>query len=673
MHYDAVVIGGGLSGLTAAALLAKRNLHVAVVDRNAHPGGSCGAFRRGEALIDQGAAMLFGFGQTGFNPHRFVFNVLEEPIDVIRHESMYTMEFAGERIEFTPDLDRFTEDLARVFPSERDTIKRFYADMGRLYHDVIAGTPSFTTPDEMDGKHMLPQIKAHPRSYLKFLRLMNKSVEDLIGHYFTDPRIHQFYDKLCSTYCYTTASETPAVLGAVMFVDNHVGGTYYPAGSTLMLTGALEKVIEEHGGDMLMHCEAVEILFEDEKPCGVAIRKTGDAPEQQIRKRMGDDSPDRICADSVIYSGNVWDLYDKLLPSDRTTRKERAWAKRFVPTAASAVLYLVVKASAIPVDTPPVQMFAEHPEQLNDDEITAYIMSIDDPTLCPPDQHVLTVVGPCFDMVEGLDEQEYANLKRKIARRFLGILESRFPGICDATLHVEVATPRTLQQRAGKYRGAVAGPKQMMGQHMLKRQHTRTRFKGLVCCGESTVMGTGTPTVTISGIAAANALLRDRGLAPYVWEPNLPNYVRDVPRGWSKRANESELTQAARHCLLCEHPACNRTCPIFDVPGIMRRIYTGNLVGARKLAEQGIKTLESGDYVISPTVAVQLAADRIVAQTNPASTSANTNEPVSARMANGRLPSSTLAEVAAFERDCIQARSDQHGTPIAFVVSELLA
>ncbi len=32
--YDAVVIGGGISGLTAASLLAKRGLHVAVVEKS---------------------------------------------------------------------------------------------------------------------------------------------------------------------------------------------------------------------------------------------------------------------------------------------------------------------------------------------------------------------------------------------------------------------------------------------------------------------------------------------------------------------------------------------------------------------------------------------------------------------------------------------------------------
>ena len=652
MRYDAVVIGAGLSGLTAAALMAKRGLRVAVVDRNAHPGGACGAFRRGDALIDQGDAMLFGFGKRGFNPHRFVFNALEEPIDVIRHDSMYAMEFAGRRIEFVADLDRFTDDLAQMFPGERDAIKRFYADMSSLYEDVIIDTPAFTTPDEMDLRQSIPQVKAHPRSYMRFLRLMSKSVANLLGHYFSDKAILQFFDKLCSTYCYTTAAETPAVLGAVMFVDNHVGGTYYPAGSSIMLPGKLEKVIEEHGGDLLMQREAVRIVFERNEPCGIVCRRAerfsqgpNDAGEAPVRREDATRTTEScLFADAIVYSGNVWDLYGRLLPPDKVARRQRAWAENLVPTASSAVLYLVVDADAVSSDALPVEMFAEHPEKLNDDEITAYIMSIDDPSLCAPDEHVLTVVGPCFDVVDDLDETAYAALKERLRLRFLSVLERRFPGISQAVRHAEVATPRTLESYAGKHRGAVAGPKQMMGQHMLKRQRTRTRWRSLLCCGESTVMGTGTPTVTISGIAAANAVLRARGLEPFAWRPGMLDQVRDVPPRASQDVADPRdapggvdrplLHDAARRCLFCEHPSCNRSLPSLDVPGIMRRAYVGNLVGARRLAAAGLASLE----------------------------------------ARGRRHPGELAmAVAELERDCKLAAGGQSPAPIAVVAAELFA
>jgi len=247
MQYDVVVIGAGLSGLAAASLLAKRGVHVGVIDNNYQPGGSCGIFKRNNVIFDQGSAMLYGFGENGFNAHRFVFNCLEEPIDVIKHDLLYCVNFKGRRIMFWADIDLFTEELARVFPSERENIKRFYHDLETMYRHVMVESPSYTTADETDPDEAAKSLLQHPDSYARFLGYLDKSAKDLLAEYFSDPEIFKFFDKLTSTYCYTTVEESPAVLAAVMFVDNHVGGSYYPAGSTLFLPGKLEKSIEENG------------------------------------------------------------------------------------------------------------------------------------------------------------------------------------------------------------------------------------------------------------------------------------------------------------------------------------------------------------------------------------------------------------------------------------------
>ncbi len=571
VRHDVIIIGGGLAGLTAGSLLAKRNLKVAVIDKNYNPGGSCGIFKRSQRVFDQGSAMLYGFGENGFNSHRFVFNCLEEPIDMIKHDLLYCVNYEGKRIRFWPNVERFVQELTEVFPLEKEGIRRFYNDMGKMYQHIMVETPTYTTADETDKKAALKSVFRHPASYIRFLGYLNKSARSLLEKYFKTPQIFNFFDKLTSTYCYSTVEESPAVLAAVMFIDNHIGGSYYPAGSTLFLPGKLEKVIEENNGDMVLEKEVVQILFDHQKPSGVLLND-GSTME----------------ANDIIYSGTVWNLYEKLLPEKYTTMKRRIWAKNLVPTYPSVVLYTVVDRNIIPKDTQPIEMLVGKPHQIDESEVTAYIFSIDDYTLCGEDEHIVMAIGPTFEKWDSLNKIEYLEKKQKEKERLITVLEKRFPGFSQGIRYIELATPKTVERYTMKNGGAVAGPKQMLGQHMFKRLHTRTEWKNLFCCGESTVMGTGTPTVTTSGIAAANAVLKKYKKAPYVYQKDQENYVRiiDKPVTRDKLFSEypedvKQIMHEAMRCRYCEHPACTKK-ELTNIRGIMRRVSVGNFVGAKK-------------------------------------------------------------------------------------------
>lgn len=574
MEYDVIIIGAGLSGLTAASLLSKRDFKVAVIDQAYQPGGSCGIFKRGDVTFDQGSAMLYGFGEAGFNAHRFVFNCLEEPIDMLRHDLLYAVNFESERIRFWPDVAQFVEELSRVFPGEKDAIRRFYKDMLRLYENVMVGNQTYTTADETDPKVALKNLLKHPLSYIRFLSYLNKSAKSLLESYFSDPAIFHFFDKMTSTYCYATVEEAPAVMAAVMFIDNHVGGSYYPAGSTLFLPGKLEKVIEEHGGDMFLEEEVDRILFQDDKPVGVQL--------------VGGQ---KLYAKDIIYSGNVWQLYGRLIPEEYSTDKQRAWAKSLEPTYPSVVLYGVIDREIIPEETAAIEMLVGNPQVLDESEVTLYLLSLDDRTLCAEDEHTVMAVGPSFIDWDSLDKTDYLARKDAEIERLMSVLDRRFPGIKDRFRYTELATPKTLERYNRKYRGAVAGPKQMLGQHMLKRLRTRTKFDNLFCCGESTVMGTGTPTVTVSGVSAANAVLKKYDREPYVYEPDRPDMIRFVEKPVTKNQlyatypeDEKAVMHQAMRCRFCEYPTCARRQEA-DIGGIMRRVAVGNFVGAAKLLD----------------------------------------------------------------------------------------
>lgn len=578
MRPSAIIIGSGLSGLAAASLLAKRGISVTVIEHAFKPGGSCGVFKRDGAIFDQGAAMMYGFGKRGFNSHRFIFDCLEEPIDVIKNEALYDVHYKGHKIRFHRDIDKYIDELAKVFPAERENLRRFYADMKVLYNDVIANEPNFTTPDRTDRKEALKQVLKHPVSYIKFLTYLNRSTESVLRKYFKDEAILAYFNKLTSTYCYTDVSETPAVFAAVMFVDNHTGGSFYPKGSTIFVPGKLEKSIEEHGGVMLYEKTVERIIVENKRAKGVIL-----------------DDGTKLSADAVIYSGTVWSLYGKLLKDAPVPASRRKWAAGLKASYPSVLLYSIVKKEAIPEGTGPITLFSTDAEQLDDSEVTVYIFSIADPSICPPDCHVVTAIGPTYKKWPAIADRyqalaEYRKLKAEEEERLLTLLEGKFPGFRSKVVHKEVSTPLSIERYTMKNRGSVAGPLQSMGQHMFRRLHINSEFAGLYYCGESTIMGTGTPTVTVSGISAANAMLKDLGMEEFKYREGMTDFVREHAPGKisdqeSVGSDEAvKLDKLAARCEYCERPACMSGIGL-DIRGINRRLTVGNVFGASKIAK----------------------------------------------------------------------------------------
>ncbi|WP_291706982.1 FAD-dependent oxidoreductase [Clostridium sp.] len=576
--YDVIIIGAGLSGLTAAALLAKRNLKVCLVEAQYKPGGSCGIFKRGDVVFEQGAAMIYGFNDKGFSPHRFVFNALEEPIDILKHDALYAINFGEHRIIFHEDIDKFIEELVKVFPKERENFKRFYSDLSKRYLKIIAEDPKFTTPDAMKKEKGLKSLLKHPIEYIRFLGYMNKNTESILKKYFKDPEVFNLFDKLTSTYCYTNVKETPAILSSIMFVDNHFGGSYYPAGSTLNLVGKLEKVIEEHKGEIIYNREVEKIIVENNTATKVQI-----------------DNGELLSAKYIINSGNVWNLYNKLLKYD-TTIEIKSLVNNLEPSYPSVVIFALVKKEVIPKGTLPIEMLIADKDRLDEGEITVYILSIDDKTLCNEEYHTIMAIGPSFRIwpkgfKNNYKTEEYKGMKEIEKNRMLNVLEKRFPGFKEGLCHVEISTPTTLNRYVLKEGGSVAGPKQKLGQHMLKRLKTQSHIKNLYNCGESTVMGTGTPAVTISGISAANLILRDLKLEEFEYKEGMKNYVNIVKKPFQysqvkigKNEKEDKVAKLALECEFCEKPLCERKCPYkISIRDINRRVAVGNFYGAKRI------------------------------------------------------------------------------------------
>ena len=59
-------------------------------------------------------------------------------------------------------------------------------------------------------------------------------------------------------------------------------------------------------------------------------------------------------------------------------KKSRKWANSLVPTYPSLVFYALVEDSVIPEDTLPIEMLISNTKEIDENEITLYILGKDD-------------------------------------------------------------------------------------------------------------------------------------------------------------------------------------------------------------------------------------------------------------------------------------------------------
>lgn len=485
-----VVVGGGVGGLVAAALLAHQGLRVTLVERAAELGGKLRVARVDGQSIDTG-------------PTVFTLRPLFESVFEACGESLADQL----PLQQLPLLARHawpdgaTLDLSADFEASADAIGRFAgASAAQGFRDYSARARQIH--DALESTYMRA---SRPMPWSLLLRAGWRGLPDMLRispfarlwteqqRWLRDPKLQQLFGRY-ATYCGSSPFQAPATLMLVAHTERL--GVWSVDGGMNRVAQALAAIARARGADLRCSAPVARILVSRGRARGV--------------KLVGGEV---IEADAVVFNGDSAALSQGLL-GDAVTRAAPATTP--AQRSLSAITWAgVARSRGFEMDRHSVFFsddYAAEFRQLAAGRLpttpTVYLCAQDRGTgqPAPPDgERVLALVNaPATADGRGLPPEEIEACEQTtfahLARCGLQIAWSpRGP---------QRTTPAEFQARFPGSGGALYGRATHGWMASFQRPGSSSRIPGLFLAGGSVHPGPGLPMAATSGWLAAQAVLQ---------------------------------------------------------------------------------------------------------------------------------------------------------------------
>ena len=240
-RYDAIIVGGGLAGLTSAVFLSQAGKKILLIEKNAEFGGLVNSFERDGFVFDAGARAILGVVLA-------MLKDLNLDIEVVSSKVSLGVEDKIIGIEGHNSVSEYRDLLVSLYPDSVEDIDAFIEVMVKIMKliDIIYGIDNPLFKDiKRDKAYVMKELLPWlPKFLFAMSRIerLSKPSDEYLKQIIQDPSLIDIISQH-----FFKGTPTFFALSYFTLYSSYV----YPKGGTGKLAEALVEKIQAFNGDIL--------------------------------------------------------------------------------------------------------------------------------------------------------------------------------------------------------------------------------------------------------------------------------------------------------------------------------------------------------------------------------------------------------------------------------------